>query len=41
MLTRLAIATIASLILVWALALPATAHDPAAPPTIQINEGGQ
>ena len=34
MLTRLAIAAIASLILVRALTLPATAHDPPAPQTI-------
>ena len=41
MLTRLAIAAIASLILVGALTLPATAHDPPAPQTIQLKEGGQ
>lgn len=39
--TRLIVTTLASLLLLGGLALPATAHDPATPSTIQIKEGGQ
>ena len=38
---RFVVAAVASLIMLGALALPATAHDPPAPQTIQLREGGQ
>ena len=41
MLIRLAVAAVAGLIILGALTLPATAHGPAVPRTIKIEEGGQ
>ena len=41
MLARFVVAALASLIVLGALALPATAHDPVTPNTIQIKVGGQ